>query len=144
MSAHSSQTEYLRVRLKVKGVGQGVDLWPQQLTGNFLWHSVYQLASQAPSPDVSGLWTHIPFMRLVQWLSVSLGLPSYILARDMLGKCQDNDRVHTLWSLLPFHVNWKASTIYNVSGDTASTVAGWLLFIVCKLWALRTHSLNIF
>ena len=64
-------------------------------------------------------------MRLAQWPSVSPGLPSHLLARGMLGNCQANDRVHTLWPSLSLHVDWKVSIFHGVSGDTASTVARW-------------------
>lgn len=81
-------------------------------------------------------------MRLAQWQSVSPGLPSHLLARGMLGNCQANDRVHTLWPSLPLHVDWKVSIFHGVSGDTASTVARWQgsghssLYASCGHWAL--------
>lgn len=91
---------------------------------------------------MSDLETQTPFMRLAQWPSVSPELPSHLLARGMLGNCQANDRVHTLWPSLPLHVDWKVSIFHGVSGDTASTVARWqgsghsLLFASRGHWAL--------
>lgn len=83
-----------------------------------------------------------PFMRLAQWLSVSPGLHSHLLASGTLGSSQTNDRVHTLQPLLSLHVDWKVSIFHNISGDTASTVAGWQgsvhssLCASCGHWAL--------
>lgn len=117
----------------------GIGLWPQQLTGNCLCHPAYQLALQAPSPDVSGLWTQTPFMRHAQWPSVSPGFPSHLLARGMLGSCQVNDRVHTLQPFLPLHVNWKVSIFHGASGDTASTVGSCQGLGHSSLYASRGH-----
>lgn len=120
-------------------MGVGIGPWTRQLTGNCLCHPAYQLALQAPGPDVSDLCTQTPFMRLAQWPSVSPGLPSHLLARGILGNCQANDRVHTLQPLLLLHADWKVSIFHNVSGDTASIVAGWQGLGHSSLCASRGH-----
>lgn len=128
-------------------MGAGTGLWPQQLTGSCLCHPAYQLALPAPGPDVSGLWTQIPFMWPAQWLSVSLELLRHRLARGMLGKCQANDRVHPLRPLPPFRLTGKPPSSSRKWGHCKHRC--WLaalgpLFIVHQPWALGTGSANIY
>jgi hypothetical protein len=62
-----------------------------------------------------------PFMRLVQWLSVSQGLLSYPLARGMLGSCQPKTRF-TLSKLFPAFILIGKYLLQHVSQDTACIV----------------------
>lgn len=85
---HNSQTEYLWLWLKVKRSGGG------EKSLAITVHRKLPLPSSVSTGFVS-TWPRCvrpvdtdPFISLTQWLSVSQGLPSYPLAKSILGICQ--------------------------------------------------------